>query len=89
MEEVVTPYYFRFTVKDRPGVLSKISGILGDHSISISAVIQKGRDDKGSVPIVMLTHEAREKNVREALEAIDRLDMVLDKTMVIRVEERL
>jgi homoserine dehydrogenase len=89
MDEVVTSYYFRFQVKDRPGVLSRISGVLGENDISISQVIQKGRDAAGAVPIVMLTHEAREKDVRRALDIIDRLDVVLGKTMLIRVEDRL
>jgi homoserine dehydrogenase len=43
MEELTSIYYFRFSALDRPGVLSKIAGILGDHEISVSSVIQKGR----------------------------------------------
>ena len=86
MEEVVTPYYLRFTAVDRPGVLSKISGILGEHEISIASVIQKGRRVKGAVPIVMMTHEAVEKNIRQALQALDGLDIIQAKTTLIRVE---
>jgi homoserine dehydrogenase len=86
MEEVVTPYYLRFTAVDRPGVLSKVSGILGEHEISIASVIQKGRRVKGAVPIVMMTHEAVEKNIQEALKAIDGLDIIQAKTILIRVE---
>ncbi|MGZ3536167.1 MAG: homoserine dehydrogenase, partial [Thermodesulfobacteriota bacterium] len=63
MDDVVMPFYMRFSALDRPRVLSKISGILGKNNISISAVIQKGRQVNGAVPIVMMTHEAREKNV--------------------------
>jgi len=89
IEDIMTTYYFRFSAVDRPGVLSKISGVLGRHDISISAVIQKGREVAGAVPIVMLTHEAKESSVRSALAEIDRLDVVRDKTVLIRVEERL
>lgn len=89
IEEVVMPYYMRFSALDRPGVLSKISGILGKHDISIISVIQKGRRIKGAVPIVMMTHEAKEKNVHRALKEIDRLGVILGKTMVIRVENEL
>ncbi len=89
IEEVVMPYYMRFSALDRPGVLSKISGILGKNDISIVSVIQKGRRIKGSVPIVMMTHEAKEKNVHRALKEIDRLGVILGKTMVIRVENEL
>jgi homoserine dehydrogenase len=89
IEEVVMPYYMRFSALDRPGVLSKISGILGKNDISIVSVIQKGRRIKGSVPVVMMTHEAQEKNVRRALKEIDRLGVILGETMVIRVENEL
>ncbi len=87
MEELVTKYYMRFPVVDRPGVLSKISGILGDHGISIDSVIQKGRQQAGPVHIIMLTHEARERDVRQALDVIDRLEVALDKSLFIRIED--
>jgi len=87
MDELTTTYYFRFSALDSPGVLSKIAGILGDHEISVSSVIQKGRKDKGAVPVVMLTHEALERNVFKAISLIDRLDIVVDKTIIVRVEE--
>ena len=86
MEDLVTPYYIRFQAVDKPGVLSKISGILGAKGISISQVIQKGRGERG-VPIVMITHEAREKDLMEALEEIGKLDVVLEKPFYIRIEE--
>lgn len=87
MEGLNTSYYFRFFAVDSPGVLSRISGILGDNRISIASVIQKGREVNGSVPIVMLTHEARESNVLKALSLMDQLDVLTDKTIMIRVEE--
>jgi homoserine dehydrogenase len=87
IEELNTRYYFRFSADDRPGVLSKISGILGKHEISIKSVHQKGRDLVGAVPIVMTTHEAREASVKAALGEIDQLDVVRDKTMLIRIED--
>ncbi len=68
------------------GVLSKISGILADFNISIYSVIQKGRVTKGFVPIVMLTHKALERDAKKAISIIDGLDMVTDKTVMIRVE---
>ena len=89
MEEVVMPFYMRFSALDRPGVLSKISGILGKNDISISSVIQKGRKVNGAVPVVMMTHEAKEKNVHRAIKEIDRLDVILGKTMFLRVENEL
>jgi homoserine dehydrogenase len=87
MDEIETKYYFRFSAVDRPGVLSKIAGILGANNISIAAVIQKGRKLDGAVPVVMTTHESREKNVRTALDEIDKLDVVQDRTVRIRIED--
>jgi homoserine dehydrogenase len=89
IKEVVTRYYLRCSVVDRPGVLSKISGILGKNDISIHSVIQKGRRIKGAVPIFLLTHEAREADVRKALSEIDRLSITKNKTMLIRIENRI
>ena len=89
MDNIETKYYFRFTVVDRPGVLSKISGILGDHNISLATVIQKASKEAGAVPIVMTTYKAKEKDVRQALTKIDRLDIVRDKTILIRIEDEL
>lgn len=89
MDDVVMPFYMRFSALDRPRVLSKISGILGKNDISISAVIQKGRQVNGAVPVVMMTHEAKEKNVHRALGEIDRLGVILGKTVYIRVENEL
>lgn len=86
MEELVSAYYFRFSAKDQPGVLSKIAGVLGQNEISISSVIQKGRAVKGSVPIVMLTHEARERNIQKALSLLGGLDVLTDDTIMMRVE---
>lgn len=86
--DISTCYYFRFAALDRPGVLSKISGILGENHISIAAVIQKGRQVEGAVPIVMLTHEAVERDVRKALSEIDHLDVVHGPTQIIRIENQ-
>ena len=79
-------YYLRVTAQDKPGVLSRVAGILGENDISIANVIQKGRGTREAVPVVMLTHEARERDMRAALAKIDRLRDVAAATMMIRVE---
>jgi homoserine dehydrogenase len=86
MEDIESMYYFRFSALDQPGVLSKISGILGANNISIVSVIQKGRSEVSSVPLVVLTHVARERDVLKAVAEIDNLPVVSDKTLFIRVE---
>ena len=87
IDEIESEYFLRFRVKDVPGVLSKITGILGQHSISIESVIQRGRDHGGKgVPLVMTAHMSNEKSVQDALIEIDRLDVVCEKSNLIRVE---
>jgi homoserine dehydrogenase len=83
---VTACYYFRFAALDRPGVLSRIAGILGQNQISIASVIQKGRQVDEAVPIVMLTHEALESSVQMALTEINQLDVVAGPTRIIRIE---
>jgi homoserine dehydrogenase len=86
MDDVRSMYFFRFSAIDKPGVLSRISGILGKYNISIASVIQKDRKAGKAVPLVVLTHRAREKDVRTAVKEINKLQIVTDKTVVIRVE---
>ncbi len=86
MDDVRSMYYFRFSAIDKPGVLSQISGILGKHDISIASVIQKERLAGKAVPLVVLTHRARERDVMLAVKEINRLRMVAGKTVYIRVE---
>ncbi|WP_054691385.1 homoserine dehydrogenase [Desulfosarcina cetonica] len=87
VDEIVTNYYFRFDAMDRPGVLAAIAGILGKYGISLKFVHQKGRKTNGSVPVVMLTHHAREADVSRALAEISGLDVVAGTPMLIRIED--
>ena len=87
MKEIVTNYYLRIQAKDQPGVLSKISGIMADHRISIHSVFQKGRDSSGTVPVVFLTHRAREADVQDASARIGELDVVEGLPTIIRIED--
>jgi len=86
MDAIRCCYYLRVMMQDRPGALSRVAGILGDNDISIANVIQKGRGTREAVPVVMLTHEARERDMRAALAAIDALPDVAAATTMIRVE---
>jgi homoserine dehydrogenase len=86
MDDIRCCYYLRVMMQDQPGVLSRVAGILGDNDISIASVIQKGRAVREAVPVVMMTHEARERDMRTALAAIDRMRAVSVPTTMIRVE---
>lgn len=87
MDDITSCYYLRFSALDKPGVMSRVTGVLGKNNISISSMIQKGRKIDEAVPVVMMTHEAVERDVRRALGEIDKLDCVAGSTVVIRVEE--
>jgi homoserine dehydrogenase len=89
VEQTRSAYYLRVMAQDRPGVLSQVAGVLGRHDISIASVIQKGRGEPVAVPVVMMTHEAREHDMRAALDEIDRLPVVAAPTVMLRVEDRL
>ena len=87
ISEIESEYFLRFSVLDNPGVLSKISGVLGKHSISIESMIQRGRGDRGEgVPLVMMCHKSSEKNIQSALKEIEELAVVCEKSNLIRVE---
>jgi homoserine dehydrogenase len=89
MAELVSPYYLRVWVKDQPGVLAKISGILAREKISISSVIQHEVKEKNSVPLVIVTHQAREKSIQAAVKQINALRMVLNPVQLIRIATEL
>lgn len=86
MAEIKTRFYMRFSAIDKPGVLAKISGILGKHNISIASVTQKEKKGSNIVPIVMMTHEALERDMAKALKTIDGLSAIKNKTVRVRVE---
>jgi homoserine dehydrogenase len=84
--ELQSRYYLRFAVVDKPGVLAQLAGMLGEHEISISEVVQEGQRHEGEpVTVVVTTHLALEKNVQAALSIIDRLPTVRAKTRLLRI----
>jgi len=85
-ESSVSRYYLRFHVLDRPGILSRIAGILGKNQISIASVIQKETEEEHEhVPLVMMTHSARESNMKKAVSEINALDELKGEGIIIRV----
>jgi homoserine dehydrogenase len=85
--DVVTSYYLRIRASDRPGVLADISRILADNNVSIEAMRQRepmGKDDL--VNIIILTHVTQERNIRAALERIEKLESVTGKVVMLRME---
>lgn len=90
MEEIVTSFMLRFTALDQPGVLANIAGVLGKNGISIESMVQTARHNGGeAVPIVIMTHEAREGAIRAALAEIDQFDFISEQSRLIRIEDNL
>jgi len=89
IEDLESRYYLRFSVRDESGVLAKLSGALGDAGISIDQMVQDRESlSEGTASIALLTHEAREGNLRESLANIDQtLKLTTAPTHVIRIVE--
>ncbi len=88
MEQVETAYYLRIQVEDKPGVVARIAGILGEAGISIEAIQQKEpAEGESLVPLVMLSHRVVEGQMNQAIAQIEALDSVSGQVMRIRVEQ--
>jgi homoserine dehydrogenase len=85
-EQIVSRYYIRLQIEDKPGVLAKVSGLLGAHDISIATVAQKEMSQP-AVPMIILTHQAPERSVLDAMSAIGALSEVFEKPVLFRLEE--
>jgi homoserine dehydrogenase len=86
IDDIVSRYFVRLNVVDRPGVLASISAILGVAKIGISSVIQPEGHEGQSVPLILMLHDAPNGAVRKALERIGKLPAVKGKPVMIRVE---
>lgn len=85
MADISCPYYFRFTVEDKPSVLASLTGVLGKHGISVQSVVQKDRGEDQPVYVVIRTHDARENAVVAALTEINEMDCSVAEPMKIRI----
>ena len=85
IDEIESKYFLRMAVEDRPGVLAGISGVLGNHNVSIAQVVQKHKNQNGKVELVVITDTVRERNFRDALTILNSMSMVNELSSVIRV----
>ncbi len=85
-EGVQGRFFLRFVTLDQPGVLANLSGVLSDQGISISSVAQKERKKGDKVPVLISTYLTSEKSLYDALEKIERLPVIKEKTLVMRLE---
>jgi homoserine dehydrogenase len=86
MAQVVSRYYLRLCVADKPGTLAKIAAILAQSKIGIASVIQPEGDEGGTVPLILMTHAAPNAAMKKALQKIARAPVVKSPPMMLRVE---
>ncbi len=87
INSIEIPFYLRFSAIDKPGVLAGIASVLSKNKISIANVSQEERKAGRVVPVIILTHKAKEGNMRKAIKEIDKMSCVKKKTVAIRIEE--
>ena len=85
-DEMVSPFYLRLGVDDKPGVLARIAGVLGAADIGISSVIQPETSEGSTAALVLMIHDAPRGRMLAALEKIRALDCVHDEPALYRVE---
>lgn len=88
IKQVENRFYLRIQVDDRPGVMSKVTGILGDNDVSLASVLQRHRLTP-VVPLILITHPVLEENMNNSLRELKQLDDVININSVIRVEDEL
>ena len=86
IDDIVSEYYLRLTVEDRPGVIAQVAGILGGLNIGISSIFQPEGDEGAAVPLILVLHKATNGQMNAALEKIGALDCVKKTPRMIRVE---
>ncbi len=79
-------YYLRLMVVDRPGVIADVTAVLRDHGVSLESMLQRGRSPGEAVPVVLVTHETPESGISGAMAELSKLESVLEKPALIRIE---
>lgn len=87
INRVKSRFYLRLMARDEPGVLSKVTTILGNHDISIDSVIQRGRSEEELVPVILTTHRANQGQMNDAVEEISELDVIGKEPVSLHIEE--
>jgi homoserine dehydrogenase len=87
MDDIVSRYYLRLKVADQPGVLAKVATVLASRKIGISSVIQPPGQTGKFVPLIIMLHDAQEKQFRAAIHDIEKLEVIKGHAVSIRVED--
>ena len=79
-------YYLRLQVYDRPGVLADLTAVFRDKGVSVEALLQRGRNPDGTVPVVLTTHETSEEAIQKSVAEFEKLENVVEKTCILPIE---
>jgi homoserine dehydrogenase len=86
--DVRSRFYLRLMLPDKPGVMGTVATVLGQHNISLASVLQKEPHSGGrSVPVIILTHPARERDVEVAIRTLEEMQAIGTKSVRLRVED--
>ncbi|HQS72459.1 MAG TPA: homoserine dehydrogenase [Sulfurovum sp.] len=87
-EEICSHYYLRMSVDDKKGVLATVTQLFSEHDISIEAMMQNPDNDHDErVELLFITHECQEKMIQEAIQALERLEVIYGSVAMIRIEQ--
>ena len=79
-------YYLRLQVYDRPGVLADLTAVFRDKGVSVEALLQRGRNPDGTVPVVLTTHETSEEAIQKSVAEFEKLENVIEKPCILPIE---
>ena len=79
-------YYLRLQVYDRPGVLADLTAVFRDKGVSVEALLQRGRNPDGTVPVVLTTHETSEEAIQKSVAEFEKLENVVEKPCILPIE---
>ena len=79
-------YYLRLQVYDRPGVLADLTVVFRDKGVSVEALLQRGRNPDGTVPVVLTTHETSEEAIQKSVAEFEKLENVVEKPCILPIE---
>ena len=86
LQKLSGPYYLRLQVYDRPGVLADLTAVFRDKGVSVEALLQRGRNPDGTVPVVLTTHEASEEAIQKSVAEVEKLENVVEKPCILPIE---
>ena len=86
LQTLLGSYYLRLQVYDRPGVLADLTAVFRDEGVSVEALLQRGRNPDGSVPVVLTTHETSEKSIQRSVSEFEKLENVVEKPCILHIE---